>query len=422
MKIKALISNFFKRNIHLFVFILSYLSLFYSFYQNEDGTGNGASGDFKTTYAFILALKTDLLANPVELSLVHTPLHFMIMAFLDNFFESTSSLRLFYCSLTILLPLYFYLSLNQRQLFNNSQIFYNKNCFLILSSIIFILPAFRYTSIWAADLITSLIFFQISIFFYLKWSQNKTKYLDSNVLFQIFFLAFATYCRQYFAVFFIYFLIIYYQNLNVKSFINLFIVCIFTSLPVIYYVYLFPGLITQQHISLHSLKYFVLGNSSMMSVYLFPLFFINVLFKKITFDKKLFVSIFYSALIVIFFSSFFDPEPLWLGGGVMHALSKAFFNNNYLFLFTSFFTFFIFINLIFESKQNLILVTILLFVFFSFQAYQRYYEPMLFLILFTLIKTDMKNIFFKEVKACYLLFFYYFIYYLGSVKDIIYKI
>jgi hypothetical protein len=422
MKIATLIFNFFKKNVHFFFFILSYLSLFYSFYQNEDGTGNGASGDFKVTYAFILALKTDLLANPVELSLVHTPLHFIIMAFLDNFFVSTSSLRLFYCGLTILLPLSFYLSLNQRQPFNNSQLFHNKNSFLILSAIIFILPAFRYTSIWAADLITSLIFFQVSIFFYLKWLQNKTKYIDSNILFQIFFLAFATYCRQYFAIFFIFFLFIYYQNLNIKSFINLFIVCIFTSLPVIYYVYLFPGLITEQHISIYSLKYFVLGNSSMMSVYLFPLFFINVLFKKITFDKKLFVSIFFSALIVIFFSLFFDPEPYWLGGGVMHGLSKALFNNNYLFLFTSFFTFFIFINFIIESKQNLILLIILLFLFFSFQTYQRYYEPMLFLILFTLIKTDMKNIFLKDVRACYLLFFYYFIYYLGSVKDIIYKI
>jgi hypothetical protein len=422
MKTLTLSFNFFKKNIYLFVFFLSYLSLFYSFYQNEDGTGRGASGDFEATYGFILALKNNLLANPKEFTLVHTPLHFIILSLLDNLFESTNSLRLFYCGLTILLPLFFYLSLNHAQSINGNQLSNNKKNFLLLSSIIFIFPAFRYTSIWAADLITSLIFFQISIFFYLKWLKNKTKYIDNNILFQIFFLAFATYCRQYFAIFFLYFLFIYYQNLNIKSFVNLFIVCIITSLPVIYYAYLFPALITEQHISIHSLKYFLLGNSSMMSVYLFPFFFINILFKKIIFDKKLFISIFVSTLIVFFLSLLFEPEPHWLGGGVMHKLSTALFNNNYLFLFTSFFTFFIFTNFIIESRQNLILVIILLFVFFSFQVYQRYYEPMFFLILFTLIKTDMKNIFIREEKACYLLFFYYLIYYLGSVKDIIYKI
>ena len=422
MKILILSFNFFKKNIYLFVFVLSYLSLFYSFYYNEDGTGNGASGDFGATYGYILALKNDLLTNPTEFTLVHTPLHFMILSLLDSFFNNTNSLRLFYCGLTILLPFFFYLSLNYVQQSSSSELLNSKKSFLLLASTIFVLPAFRYTSIWAADLITSLIFFQISIFFYLKWLKNKTKYIDSNILFQIFFLAFATYCRQYFAVFFLYFLFIYYQNLNIKSFINLFIVCIFTSLPVIYYAYLFPALITEQHISVRSLKYFLLGNSSMMSVYLFPLFFINVFFKKIIFDKRLFTSIFFSTLIVFFLSLFFEPESTWIGGGVMHKLSTTLFKNNYLFLFTSFFTFFIFINFIIESKQNLVLLIILLFVFFSFQVYQRYYEPMFFLILFTLIKTDMKNIFLKEEKACYLLFFYYLIYYLGSVKEIIYKI
>ena len=203
MKLNQVLQNLRNNKFSLIIFLLSYLSLFVSFYLNEDGTGRGASGDFDSTYGFILALKENILTNPTEFTLVHTPLHFIIMSIFDSFFNNKTLLRLFYCALTIILPLFFYFCLNK-----NDNI--SKKNILIISSIIFILPAFRYTSIWATDLITSLIFFQIYIFFYLKWNENKSNDLNKEIIFQIIFLALATYCRQYFAVFFIYFLIIYF--------------------------------------------------------------------------------------------------------------------------------------------------------------------------------------------------------------------
>lgn len=159
MSLSLNIYNRFKSYIYLIIFVLSYISLFYSFHINEDGTGQGASGDFEATYGFILALKNNLLANPKDFTLVHTPLHFMIMSLFDDLFSSTEKLRLFYCTLTILLPIFFYLSIKKKLGENNKNL-------LLLSSIIFILPSFRYAAIWATDLITSLIFFQISIFFF----------------------------------------------------------------------------------------------------------------------------------------------------------------------------------------------------------------------------------------------------------------
>ena len=79
----------------------------------------------------------------------------------------------------------------------------------------------------------------------MKWDQEKSINVNKEVFFQIIFLALATYCRQYFAVFFIYFLIIYFNNLKLKSFINLFLICVCTSIPVLYYTYLFPALILE---------------------------------------------------------------------------------------------------------------------------------------------------------------------------------
>ena len=416
MIVPVKVYNFVKSNLHLIIFGLSYVSLFLSFYIDEDGTGRGASGDFKATYGFILALKNDLLANPVDFTLVHTPLHFIIMSLFEGVFNDAKKLRLFYCTLTILLPIFFYQTLKKKELIES------KKNFLLLSSIILILPSFRYASIWATDLITSLIFFQISILFFWKWNEKKSKTINKNLFFQIIFLALATYCRQYFAVFFIYFLFIYFQNLNKRSFINLFIICIATSLPVLYYTYLFPSLLTEQHISFNSIKYFLLGNSSMMSVYLIPFFFINIIYKKIKCDKNILISILSSFVIVFILTLLFKPTPFWLGGGVIHKLSNELFGNNLLFFISSFFTFLIFIYLILENKINSILVIILLFMFFSFQTYQRYYEPMLFLILFSLIQTKMVNIFYEKNIACIILFLYFMVFYFGSVTDIVYKI
>ena len=66
------------------IFILSAMSLFLSFYFNEDGTGGGARGDFEVTYGFVIALQENLLSDPKEWTLVHTPLHFIILSFVTR--------------------------------------------------------------------------------------------------------------------------------------------------------------------------------------------------------------------------------------------------------------------------------------------------------------------------------------------------
>ena len=60
--------------------------------------------------------------------------------------------------------------------------------------------------------------------------------------------------------------------------------------------------------------------------------------------------------------------------------------------------------------------------FFSMQVYQRYYEPMLFIIFFTLIKTNLTNIFLKKFSASLYLLLYFISYYILTVSDFIYKI
>lgn len=318
--------NFFlKKNLHKFIFVFSTCLLFAGFYFNEDGTGGGARGDFEVTYGFILALQENILSDPKDWTLVHTPLHFIILSFVTRIITDTDILRLIFCFFSLLIP---FLFLSSILIQNTSSIL--RNNIAIISSIIFFIPSFRYTSIWANDLITSLFFFILSIYYFKKWEVNKKDYLDKNSVFQILFLVLATYTRQYFAVFFIYFLFRYFQYFTTKSFFKLIIICVISSIPVFYYTYLFPELLTGQLIAPKAINYFLLGNSSIMSITLIPIIFLNLIFGQMKINR-LFIASIISLIIIIVLSINFNPIS-WNGGGVNYLISQKFFDNNFFFI------------------------------------------------------------------------------------------
>ena len=90
----------------------------------------------------------------------------------------------------------------------------------------------------------------------------------------------------------------------------------------------------------------------MMSIYLLPIFLINLLYKKIVVNKNIILSFIMSVIIVLILIYFFEPFPNWLGGGVVYQLSIKLFGNYYLFYFSSLFTFFIFIYFGLENKKK----------------------------------------------------------------------
>ena len=397
------------------ILVISIFLLFVSFYYNEDGTGGGAKGDFEVTYGFILALQENLLADPKDWTLVHTPLHFIILSFVTRLISNTDLLRLLFCIFSLSLPLLFFYSLLISKIENVL-----RSNVLILSTIILFIPSFRYTSIWANNLITSLFFFILSIYFFKKWEKNKKNFIDKNSLYQIIFLVLATYTRQYYAVFFLYFLFRYFLIFDFKEFMKIFLLCVLSSLPVLYYTYLFPELLTGQHISLKAINYFLLGNLSIMSITVFPIIMINIIYGKIQL-KKIILPILISFLTILILSLNFEPVS-WQGGGVNFMISQKLFNNHIYFYFTSFITLCSFIYIFIEKKENFIILIILTFMFFSMQVYQRYYEPMFFIIFFTLIKTNLINIFLKKFSASLYLLFYFVGYYIITISDYVYKI
>ncbi|MAC42011.1 MAG: hypothetical protein CMJ05_09520 [Pelagibacterales bacterium] len=93
---------------------------------------------------------------------------------------------------------------------------------------------------------------------------------------------------------------------------------------------------TGQHISYKAISYFVLGNSSIMSITLLPIIILNLIYKNLNFKKLLLPSLL-SFIVVVILSFNFNPFN-WQGGGVNYMISNKVFNNNIFFYITSFIT------------------------------------------------------------------------------------
>jgi hypothetical protein len=396
------------------IFFLSFLTLFLSLYFNEDGYGRGASGDFRDTWGYIenIIKNNFKIINPLNWTL-HFPLHYYIISFLHYIIGDQIYIRFLFCVISIFVPCLFIII--YKKINNNLRYDFS----IILASIIFFIPGFRYTSIWANNNITSTIFFLVSIFFFYLWKINyKKKKSFYFILFQIIFLMLACYTRQYYCVFFFYFFYYYLKKINNY---NLFIILFFTfflSIPGFLYVYYYPELFTKLSVST-KFSNSLLGNSSMLSIYFIPILLINFFLNKKIFALKevLFVSIF-SFLITLILSLNFDDYN-WLGGGIIFFISNNILKNNFLFYCSSALSIAVLLFIAKENIPNLILVMILLFTFSGNAVYQRYFEPLFYIIYFLLVNSKTSLIFKKNINSIYLLFVFYLIYYSCALLSVI---
>ena len=176
--------------INLLIFF-SILSLFIGFYFNEDSSGSGGYiADFNYTWGYVEVLKDTIFALGTQWT-VHTPLHYILLSKINLIIESQQTVRIIYCLISLIIPFLFYKCLTIK--FRDLN-FFNKS---IITSIIFILPAFRSAAIWANSHGTALIFFLLFLLYFLKWEKRNENLLSKDIFFQATFLALAVYTRQY---------------------------------------------------------------------------------------------------------------------------------------------------------------------------------------------------------------------------------
>ena len=413
-----------KRNykFEYFLIIFAYLTLIFGFYFNENSIG-GADYDFSIISEAIIAFSDNLhLAynNYASYKIAHFPYYYIILALVYKITKSFFLLKIFILHVSLLLPFIFYKVLKTS--FRNI----DEKYILILLCLFFVSPSFRSTAIWGLNDNIALIFFTASIFFFQKFNFAKNK-RDKiyNIVILTLMLSISAYIRQYYAVFIIFYLIALFNKNDLKTYCVFLITNLILSLPAFFAVFgannLSYGFIlnfnstagTERIISLFTNYVLAL---TMFSLYLIPLFFVKKnmsSFIDYYLKRKILSIIFLLASLLIFY--FFDYKSNW-GGGLFFKLFKIFEINKFfwLIIFFTLLTTFFFIKD--NIKYNLpIFVSIILVS--SLQAiFQKYYDPLAIILILCLLRSDMTNNFFNDLKNNISYFMFYFIFlYFGSL-------
>ena len=189
-----------KFNNYYIPFVLIYLffcaSLFVGFYFNENSSGG-------SIYDFNIHLKTvnyfndnvyEALINYDKYSNTHSPIFIIFLKYLISYNINLGIVV--YILICSTIPLIFYFIFKEK--FKSQKLliaFY-------LSQFFFFSPYFRSSAIWPGDENISILFFLISIFYYIKFSNSQNKNDEYKYIFlNIIFLAVASYFRPIYSLF-----------------------------------------------------------------------------------------------------------------------------------------------------------------------------------------------------------------------------
>ena len=167
-------------NKRIAIYFIFSLTLFLGFFLNENSSG-GAKIDYEYLIPFIknfsLNFRTglDLFASDSG-SLIHSPVFYILIGFFLKITKSILFVKFLYILTSCLLPYVFYLIIKTKYKVKTDYVF-------IFSLIIFLSPYFRSSAIWLLGDNLSLLFFSLSILFYLKTKNEKEKILNYYLCF-----------------------------------------------------------------------------------------------------------------------------------------------------------------------------------------------------------------------------------------------
>ena len=385
--------NFYKL---FFIYLFFLISLIIGFFLNED-LGGGSKYDYgihKETIR-LLFLDSNLFGllnyGDDEISTnTHSPVFMILLKYLTLNNEIFG--RIIYLILSSSIVIFFYKSIKIKYKLDYCYLFVLSNFFLLS-------PYYRSYSIWPGDETLSILFFCISIFFYLKIKFAKEeKNIKSYIFFNVFFLAISSYLRPIYCIFSIFYFYSFFfdKKLDVKTLFFYFFVNLILAFPAVYYVFVLD------------IKFFLARVKEFNFIDSFALFYLTIFFYLTPFIylnfKNLIKSkidlfelslLILSILAVIFF---FDYKIL-SGGGFFYQLSLLFFDNSIL-VYILFPVSFYFVNRLLYIKKfnNLVLIILLIFLELDDQFFIESYDPLFFLLFFLVFKSKYLEGFFKNLK------------------------
>ena len=376
-------------NFRYILYTFFVVTIFVSFYLDEDSSG-GASYDYSIIKNFILIFSTNLKSNYEIYNPVinpHLPFYYIILGKLQNFLD-LKSLRYLYALISITLPLIFYKVLKLR--FKKQ----NKNILFLISLIIFLSPYFRSSAIWLTNDNLTLIFLCSSIYFFYK----SEKFKNNNFYYSFFcliFLIFAVYIRQNFILFVFFYIFYLLKNSNKKKVLILLLTSFIVVLPIINYLFNYNHIdyyfsnkqVTNVNYSLNLLIFL-----NIILFYLIPFLVSKNINRQIFFNlrdnkKKLFLIILIVSIIGLSNTNY-TITLHGFGGGTFYKLFVQILDLPFLFIITAVISS-ILLLCFFEKKiDNLILMVIVFFLYPLQIIYQKYYDPLFLILMFSVMSID----------------------------------
>ena len=409
---------------NIFLLLFLYLTLIIGFIYGEN-LNHGSYGDWiganrdpikdfsnDFTYTFL---------NYDSYGHRHSPVYLIFLSLFLDLGLDIDQVRFVHLHLCILLIVIFYQCL--RLTFTNI----NNNYLFLLSLIIFLSPTFRSLAIWPDSRLPGLIFFVLTVYFFLRFKiTNNLRYTWYTCVS----LVVSSYISPNFSIFFPYFFFFFLKKVKFKELSFLIIFNCLASLPILYYIFILdvnflaagktPNLNNESISFSFNLSDKVMIISSIIFFHLSPILFMDNFFNQFkNFILKKFMILIPLVVCLIYF---FNYQLSYTGGGIFFILSNLLFNNNYFFYIGSFFfiSFVLYISSL--SFNNFFLLALLIFSNIQNTIYHKYYEPLVFIMFFTLIKyPEVENFLKKKISIIYL-YLLSFIYILMRIFKTIYLV
>jgi len=395
----------------ILIYFIFFLTLLISVILGENSSG-GAKIDYLLTKKYIDNFQLDLNLG-IELfksdNQGHLPFFYIFIANMNSLFGERF-VGSIYLIISSCIPLVFYNILKKK--FSKK----NHETLFFLSLIIFLSPYFRSSTVWITTDNLALFFFLFSINSFLN-TQNYEHNYFKNVLLCFFFLVVASYIRQSYALFFIFYFISIQSNLKLLENFYVLIFNFLLSIPAliwVFFIFKFESIQTGYYWTSDYLIN-ILIFTSLFFFYFFPLIFNKHTFSDLNkkFAQKKILLLFLT-LLAFLILVFYDIPELSHGGGVFYKISKVT-NLNFIILFSLIGSIFLF-GLNDLVGKNYLIYLILIFSYPFIYLYQKYYDPLIFILILSLIESKFIKDLIENSKINIYFIYIYFIFFLISTN------
>ena len=423
-------------NRHFFFKVLVICSISISFFLGHFLRENAAGGGlefYELSWPIIQSFKKDFLfsiQNYGSFRDYTIPFSHILNAYINPFSNDIENFQL---SITIIsFAIFLIFALVFKKIYKHI----NFVDILLTSSIILLLPFFRTSAFWGKNENYGWLFFIFALYFFSEIKKDISKNPNNqNILHVILFCftsACALYARQALAFLPIsYLLYLFFYNANKKIVITSIISFAVFAIPAFLLILIWgnvfdlknnPNFFTWWINPKHLLKNFPIL-LSFFGFYFFPILiieFFNSGFKD--FFNKYFKSFFFALIIFVFLSQInllsYLGDYTRAGGAILKVNYLIQKNNFLLLLVFSSLGFSVLMQLFKEDSKNNIIILLPILIIYSFPnlLYQEYVEPLILIIFFLALKTNLQKIYFNNISFSNFIFLSYFtIYLIGSI-------